>query len=432
LNGAIESCSLRSASAHRSRASLVVFIMGAGGSVAAAGAGKTVVAAGVASVGAARATAGVVGTVATLGQSEAARQLVASGWDDMKAGTAEIVRDGLVAGTTVAATGAAAMVAGSARALEERSPAGIGRALSGMFLEAPAAAFNHVAQGGGAGSAIVGGMVAAHGSGGSWKEASQRQLADAVECQQRVLQTIQEMGIAESFKGELPLWQLAELAACVYDDPPREPCDFRCDLASIRDPEEEVEAKMSVFLRRGGSGRDLAVLVFRGTQDENDAKRDYYSIIGNAYPGPIVEIAAEIVKMYQGQGCDVMVTGHSLGGYLAEIAATTIGLNGAGFLAPGPGPHDGPKAGSLQGFHTVNHDADNIGNHNHSLHQKPPVYVTDGGPLMLPWNAHSILKMVEYMKKREDWTNLNVLDKCVTEKARIPFHVFEGHRTHRP
>ena len=30
-------------------------------------------------------------------------------------------------------------------------------------------------------------------------------------------------------------------------------------------------------------------------------------------------------RMYQCQGCQVMVTGHSLGGYLAEVLATTLG-----------------------------------------------------------------------------------------------------------
>lgn len=35
--------------------------------------------------------------------------------------------------------------------------------------------------------------------------------------------------------------------------------------------------------------------------------------------------AASFGRMYQQQGCKVMVTGHSLGGYLAEVVATSLG-----------------------------------------------------------------------------------------------------------
>merc|ERR1712072_606275 len=178
---------------------------------------------------------------------------------------------------------------------------------------------------------------------------------------------------------------------------------------------------MSVYMRRRcedkclTAERDLAVLVFRGTRDRHDGNLDLESIVGNKYPAPIVLTAAEIVKMYQDQGCDVMVTGHSSGGYFAEITATTLGLNGAAFCAPGPGFHNGPKAGTLRGFHTINHDADSIGNHNHMDHHSKLVYVEDGGSLMLPWNAHSMAQMVTCMKRRDDWTNLNIIEKCQGE-----------------
>lgn len=143
-------------------------------------------------------------------------------------------------------------------------------------------------------------------------------------------------------------------------------------------------------------------------------------------------IAAGIVQMYQRQGCDVMVTGHSLGGYLAEIVATTLGLNGAAFCAQGPRFHNGPKAGVLPGFHTINHDADSVGNHNHESHQSNLVYIEDGGPLMLPLNAHSIRTMLTCMQKRRDWTNLNIIEKCAGESSAMPYHVFSGLRSNRP
>ncbi|CAE7565769.1 unnamed protein product, partial [Symbiodinium pilosum] len=103
--------------------------------------------------------------------------------------------------------------------------------------------------------------------------------------------------------------------------------------------------------------------------------------------------------MYHEQGCDVMVTGHSLGGYLAEVVATSLGLAGAGFCAPGPGFHNGEGDG--RGFVTINHEADVIGNHNHDFHVQPPVYIVDGGLLVLPWTAHSMAEMAQHVLKRE-------------------------------
>eukprot|EP00438_Fugacium_kawagutii_P016144 Skav207700 [mRNA] locus=scaffold3057:221072:223029:- [translate_table: standard] len=136
--------------------------------------------------------------------------------------------------------------------------------------------------------------------------------------------------------------------------------------------------------------------------------------------------------MYQQQGCKVMVTGHSLGGYLAEVVATSLGrLCGAAFCAPGPGDHNGPMADT--DFVVINHEAPaGIGNHNHELHVNPPVYILDDGVLMLPWTAHCMDKMLQYMLRRQDdWSNANVLERCIGEDLRIPFHVCPGHRSKR-
>ncbi|CAJ1339699.1 unnamed protein product [Effrenium voratum] len=186
---------------------------------------------------------------------------------------------------------------------------------------------------------------------------------------------------------------------------------------------------MSVFVRRnpadadldavGVERRDLAVIAIRGTLDVHDARRDLRSIVMGGYPGAFVLTAAEIVRMYQCQGCQVMVTGHSLGGYLAEVLATTLGLGGAAFCAPGPGAHNGPSDG--RNFAVVNHEADTIGNHNHHFHVTTPVYIMDGGALLFPWTAHRMDKMVQYMQKRQDWTNLNFRERCLAEPpSQIP------------
>lgn len=41
-------------------------------------------------------------------------------------------------------------------------------------------------------------------------------------------------------------------------------------------------------------------------------------------------IRPAVGRMYQQQGCEVMVTGHSLGGYLAEVVATSLGESSGG------------------------------------------------------------------------------------------------------
>lgn len=45
--------------------------------------------------------------------------------------------------------------------------------------------------------------------------------------------------------------------------------------------------------------------------------------------------------MYQQQGCEVMVTGHSLGGYLAEVVATSLGESSGGTWEH---PHSGERS----------------------------------------------------------------------------------------
>ncbi|CAJ1339700.1 unnamed protein product [Effrenium voratum] len=146
---------------------------------------------------------------------------------------------------------------------------------------------------------------------------------------------------------------------------------------------------MSVFVRRnpadadldavGVERRDLAVIAIRGTLDVHDARRDLRSIVMGGYPG----------------------------------------LGGAAFCAPGPGAHNGPSDG--RNFAVVNHEADTIGNHNHHFHVTTPVYIMDGGALLFPWTAHRMDKMVQYMQKRQDWTNLNFRERCLAEPpSQIP------------
>lgn len=277
--------------------------------------------------------------------------------------------------------------------------------------------------------AVAGALVAAHGQGGSLQQRLQRLGTAARAERERVLEEVAALQIRPSSgSASLPLWQLAELSWAAYAE--AEVDGFRRDLSGLRDPEEEVEAQMSIFLRRGGSGSaDLAVMVIRGTADRHDTKRDWHSVVLGVYPGAFVLTAAEVVRMYQEQGCEVMVTGHSLGGYFAEVLSTTLGLPGCAFAAPGPGSHLGPL--EVPGFLVVNHEADCIGNHNCDLHMQPPVYLLDDGVLLLPWTAHRMDRMLQSMKKRQDWTNLTARQLCAAEPEPSIPRVFPGLRSRR-
>merc|ERR1719401_130141 len=140
----------------------------------------------------------------------------------------------------------------------------------------------------------------------------------------------------------------------------------------------------------------LAVIVIRGTTiNDSSVMRDVKSVIGNSYPGDFMLEVLDLVKKLQEEGQHVMVTGHSLGGYLAEIVATTFKLGGAGFNAPGPGEHN--NMSDWPWFCTINHEGDNIGNVMSRSHQSTPVFIEDGG--VLCQLCHLIGSMVEYMNK---------------------------------
>jgi len=275
----------------------------------------------------------------------------------------------------------------------------------------------------------VGAFVAGHGKGGLLEDKVHQQLEESRQRKAKALASINQMGISAATQCEACIWQLAELANAVYTDPAPDTHDFRCDLACARCTSQEVDSQMAVYISRQTK---LAVLAIRGTNlhDISDLKRDLISIIGFGHPTAIVTRAAELVQRYQQDGYGVMVTGHSSGGYMAEIIATTLGLNGIGFCAPGPGEHNGEQR--PRGFHAINHESDLIGNHNAGLHAASPIYVTDDGLLQRSSNAHSMENMLCYMRKRDEWTNMNVIGECKMEMSKLSFHVFPGFRTFRP
>jgi len=231
---------------------------------------------------------------------------------------------------------------------------------------------------------------------------------------------------------QLSLVELAELACDVYEDEsllskvaPRNEF-YRTGrrlenkkLAELTDIEDvEVYTPVMVYRHRKLA---LAVIAIRGTCSENySLLLDLYSIVGSSYPGEMIIGINDLVKEEQRAGNQVMVTGHSLGGYLAEIAATEFHLGGAGFMAPGPGEHNGPHD-VKRWYCTINHEGDNIGNTlMPSAHQGEPVYIEDGG--VVHRSCHKIMDMVTYMKRRPNWKTRDIEQYLTNERRASPYY----------
>ena len=103
-----------------------------------------------------------------------------------------------------------------------------------------------------------------------------------------------------------------------------------------------------------------------------------------------------------------LITGHSLGGYMAEILATQYNIRGIGFNAPGTnGPTTKLGGAVVEGFHNVNAESDKIGNFNIVFvhHVQWSIYVPSSGSLL---EKHSMANMVDYFAKYPDITNANI------------------------
>merc|ERR1711890_180905 len=99
-------------------------------------------------------------------------------------------------------------------------------------------------------------------------------------------------------------------------------------------------------------------------------------IVGGGKPRAALAKLTKLAHKYKRQGFAVLITGHSLGGYMAEIASTHLNLPGIGFNAEGSskpwyGNHTNPN------FQIVNAWEDAVGNINsqHWKHAKEPIYV---------------------------------------------------------
>ncbi|KAG2424126.1 hypothetical protein HXX76_014800 [Chlamydomonas incerta] len=88
---------------------------------------------------------------------------------------------------------------------------------------------------------------------------------------------------------------------------------------------------MAVYKVKAGRHAGATILAFEGTNSYTHGIQD---LIGVAFArfGPIARVACDIYNSVR----PTYVTGHSLGGCIAEVVCSRSGCGGASFNAPGP------------------------------------------------------------------------------------------------
>merc|ERR1719210_2133762 len=89
----------------------------------------------------------------------------------------------------------------------------------------------------------------------------------------------------------------------------------------------------------------------KGTDSKESVLSDIKHIISGQKPMTAINSMGQKVDKYRRLGYFTLVTGHSLGGYLAELASSHFNEPGMGFQAPGPDADDwffniDPKTGN--------------------------------------------------------------------------------------
>lgn len=169
-------------------------------------------------------------------------------------------------------------------------------------------------------------------------------------------------------------------------------------------------AQWTVFKR----SPDLIIIAVKGTALAGDLiVADLQAIVGGKFPQKMIDDLTKVVEEHRSSR--VMITGHSLGGYAAEIISTRLNIAGAGFQAPGPNTkggtkHDGPH--KHPGFRCINAYHDPIGNlfPGKFSHLQWTVYAKSPA-LSIPFASHSLTKMVSFLEGcTSDITNYNVYE----------------------
>jgi len=131
------------------------------------------------------------------------------------------------------------------------------------------------------------------------------------------------------------------------------------------------------------------------------------------------------VSTYSRAGFTVLITGHSLGGYLAEVASSRLDLPGMSFDGPGPDTattkHSGPKR--HPDFHALRAEWDAV-----LGLMWPPRYNLNVPVCLMGHFGHDMPGMVEHVKGIKDYeniTNRNIYSYASSDsrRRRASFHL---------
>lgn len=208
---------------------------------------------------------------------------------------------------------------------------------------------------------------------------------------------------------EESLYTLARLSNNVYSldgafDPSKLNEDvgsYECIKESVRD--NALHCKMAVWRNSAGT----TVLVIKGTSTASDGTVDMGLLFGGSFSAlicPTLDLANSLASEYN---C-TLVTGHSLGGYVAEILGTRRGMSGASFCGPGVnGPINSFGGHAHSGFQNIQFEHDLCGNWSAGVytHVQWSVYIK----CIDDAYTHGITYMCDFFRNKKHLTNTNVV-----------------------
>lgn len=133
---------------------------------------------------------------------------------------------------------------------------------------------------------------------------------------------------------EEKLHVLAKISSNVYFIPDVSKMNADCNgYTVISDSIRDIAGYTAMAVYSKGSNKVLAI---KGTSARGtDIMQDIALVLGGANSivtvMPTIDMAKKLIRQY---GVN-LITGHSLGGYIAEIVATTCDIMGASFCGPG-------------------------------------------------------------------------------------------------
>jgi hypothetical protein len=163
-----------------------------------------------------------------------------------------------------------------------------------------------------------------------------------------------------------------------------------------------------------------AILAIKGTSEDTDLEEGFIAnVVLGFFPAQAFGVLSSALTKLEDAGYDVLVTGHSLGGYYAEILSTHRNVPGIAFAAAGPEGaavnHNGQNPNP--DFHIVNAFEDWRGNFlwPKQFHYKPPIWMegleSHFTPMIMQWirearwNSEVTNQNVdEYIKECPWWT----------------------------